>query len=97
MKIKMPDITATGVLAIAGLAVGGYFIFKGYNALKGAANWVSDTAGEVADAAISTAKTAVEPLSVDKEILPTSTTKTKPESDWDNAWLNMFAAGGMGA
>jgi len=96
LKIKMPDITATGIVALVGVAVGGYLLYKVSGAVSDAANWVGNKVGEAADATIEAAKTAVDPLSTNKTIV-TNPTATPSQNYWNNAWLNTLAAGGMGA
>lgn len=41
MKIKAPDITATGVLAIAALAVGGYVVWRGSKTVRSMIDYVA--------------------------------------------------------
>lgn len=96
MKIKAPDITATGVLAIAALAVGAYVVWRGSKIVGDATAWVSNKASAVADAAIGEAKLFVEPISTNKTIV-NDPTKMDEQNAWDNTWVNVFAAGGMGA
>lgn len=42
MKIKAPDITATGVLAIAALAVGGFVLWRGTKSVKAVFDYVAE-------------------------------------------------------
>jgi hypothetical protein len=49
MKLKAPDITATGVIAIVGLCVAGFAIWKAKGVIKDAVKWVSDIPAAVKD------------------------------------------------
>jgi hypothetical protein len=42
MKIKAPDITATGVLAIAGIAVAAYVVWRGSKSVRAIVDYVAE-------------------------------------------------------
>lgn len=101
MKIKAPDITATGVLALAALAVGGFVIWRGSKAIGDAVNWAGKKVEAAKEAVVNTAITATAPLSP-TGILPPIGTQVKPyitqeDRDWQNLQLQALAMGGMGA
>jgi hypothetical protein len=102
MKIKAPDITATGVIAIAALAVGAVIIWKGSKVIGDAVTWVGEKVDAAKTAVVDTAKLGVSPLSP-TGILPTIGTTigtgwpSIEQQDWQNKQLEVMAMGGMGA
>jgi len=103
LKIKAPDITATGVLAIAAIAAGGYIVWRGSKVVGDAFKWAGQKVDAAKTAVVETAKQTVEPLS-SPGILPPIGTQvvqgggvSQDQRDWQNLQLMLLNAGNMGA
>lgn len=90
------EFSATGVLMAVAVAVGAFVLWKGVHALGSVVDYVGEKVTAAKEVIVDTAKTAVEPLSVNKTII-TDPALTDEENQWQNDQLNVWAMGGMGA
>jgi hypothetical protein len=88
------------VLAVLGVAVGGYLLArKVIDGVGSMGQGIKDAAGAVVDTVTATAATAVQGGTVapSGQFLPYNNTTSTEQTDWQNEQLRMMAAGNLGA